>query len=1760
MKDCPARHRLRSRVSQVHGGREMAFQSCRNSINKDRRFFCALLLSVPFLFASACGGGGSNGGGTPPSNPTITSVNVSCSPTSVQTGQTSQCTATVSGTGSYSSLVTWSSTDGTITSAGVFSPSAVGNATITATSAEDSTKSGGATVTVTAPSSITAVSVVCSPTSILTTQTSTCTPTVTGTGSFSTSVTWSVSPTSMGAVGGAGIFTPAEAGTATITATSTQDSTKSGSTTVTVTVPSTIAAVSVVCSPTSILTTQTSTCTPTVTGTGSFSTSVTWSVSPTSMGAISSSGVFTPSGAGTATITATSTQDLSKSGQTIVAVTAQTNLTVTPTSSQLLVFHSQQFTASISGGPTEAVTWAVNGIVGGNLTVGQIDSNGLYLAPNSPPAPATVAISATSETDSTKSASSSVTVLPDANAPAIVAVSPTAGQGGVALDSTVSIQFSDALDASTVTSSSITLSAGTVPINSALSYDPTSNIVSLTPNGVLAPGTLYSVTVNTLIADPAGTPLAAESQWSFTSQSTSSTNGVLSESKVTDPTTLTVVSYGGQKSTPDSQGNFTAAVLPTGSNLVAAMVPGKSFGWLAFTADQSQGTNALAAARVRLQLSRRVPLAGVRNVFVTRYQITASPFAAASSDKVTIDSQTTAESLLFMSPYLYHSDPTKAAVIKAAIAGDPNTALLAQALENASGDADPLSDSTVQTALQTAVISVSNTLSTSANGQPSVTASESTESADAAATLVALATPNCSNWSSNVVPAGQLQCLDLNYMALFPAGTAQNGSYTVTLSNQFCPGNIGKLPFFYTGCDVDSLAIAGPINPSLLPPTGPSSIVPGQGSNGPSSPAGDMLSCGLSGGSSLLNPDCSLLFFQGTSSFSALDPHVGFEAIVKYDFQQLGINLPDNTPVVPQFTMPASSGTTYVVRDYSGGTADSDELSNLFNNGYYGSYSSSLWVAALSINLSHSLTSIPEVFTTGDPSTINQCAWDNIGSSGELGTLTTQMLGQNFSTASEAMSSATSDANVLKGYYINAAEQCASDTVIDSVWDMAMEVTPFSEYLNAALEKIGGAGESYQRLYELSHTASPMETGIVAVSSPFASTPEVQALNPAVVSATNGNQPVQIRGTGFISGAQVHWQLADGTDEGWSITTSFNPTALNVEKNFGSQTASWQVQVVNPGGKSSTWFPFSVTAASQLPDLIVSTGSLSASSAQAGNQITVNYTVKNSGPGSAAASTTRIRLAVNQTATLSDPLLVAFTTPALAVGATSSGSQTVTIPSGTTAGNYYIVVTANADGALTESNGSNNQYPMALSVTAASQLPDLIVSTGSLSASSAQAGNQITVNYTVKNSGPGSAAASTTRIRLAVNQTATLSDPLLVAFTTPALAVGATSSGSQTVTIPSGTTAGNYYIVVTANADGALTESNGSNNQYPMALSVTAASSSFQIGTRVMAQSGGANVRDEQLDSPPRFSQLGGVHGTIAANAKYGTATGCSGTECTGNWWEIQWDSEPPNQNSLMGWSSESVIALAPTAGDVPQPNWASSNYTNGNPFYPSFAPNAPSNQLDGALGNCTWYAYGRLLDLGASKTQLGYFTGNANTWATTAPSTWVDNTPAVNSIAELDANSGFPLGHVAVVESLNSDGTITVTESSSGLIPTGNWMFLWRHRTVSPNWFSHFIHVPLTSGTGGTPSVSGVQPVPVPGLNGTQTLTINGQNFVSGATATYHDPVNNTTYPNNPTTFVSASQIKDTAFNDGGDAGTWTVTVTNPGGSPSTAANFTVN
>lgn len=76
------------------------------------------------------------------------------------------------------------------------------------------------------------------------------------------------------------------------------------------------------------------------------------------------------------------------------------------------------------------------------------------------------------------------------------------------------------------------------------------------------------------------------------------------------------------------------------------------------------------------------------------------------------------------------------------------------------------------------------------------------------------------------------------------------------------------------------------------------------------------------------------------------------------------------------------------------------------------------------------------------------------------------------------------------------------------------------------------------------------------------------------------------------------------------------------------------------------------------------------------------------------------------------------------------------------------------------------------------------------------------------------------------------------------------------------------------------------------------------------------------------------------------------------------------------------------------------------------------------AFGNCTSYAYERRLALGRP---VGSFWGNAATWAMYARSAGylVNNTPAVGAVMQ----NGGGYGHVAIVESVNPDGSITVSE-----------------------------------------------------------------------------------------------------------------------------------
>lgn len=371
----------------------------------------------------------------------VAAVAVSVSPTSANVAAGTQRKFTATVTGTTKTAVTWSLSGvgcnggacGTITAAGLYTaPATVPNpatVTVIATSQADTTKSAKATVTIVA-----AVAVSVSPTSANVVAGAQRQFTATVTGTTNTAVTWSLSGAgcsgaACGTINTAGLYAapnsvPSPAAV-TVTATSQADATKSASATVTVLVP---VKVSVSPASASIATGAQQQFTATVTGTTS--TAVTWSVSGTGCsgavcGTITAAGLYTAPGTipspATVTVTATSQADTTKTAKATVTVVAPVVVSVSPTSSKVVTSAQQQFTATVTGTANTAVSWSVSGTGCSGTACGLVTSTGFYTAPATIPNPPTVAVTATSQADVTKSASATVTIV----TPIVVSVSPS---------------------------------------------------------------------------------------------------------------------------------------------------------------------------------------------------------------------------------------------------------------------------------------------------------------------------------------------------------------------------------------------------------------------------------------------------------------------------------------------------------------------------------------------------------------------------------------------------------------------------------------------------------------------------------------------------------------------------------------------------------------------------------------------------------------------------------------------------------------------------------------------------------------------------------------------------------------------------------------------------------------------------------------------------------------------------------------------------------------------------------------------------------------------------------------------------------------------------------------------------------------------------------------------------------------------------------------------------------------------------------------
>ncbi|MFH1120221.1 MAG: CARDB domain-containing protein [Bacteroidota bacterium] len=247
---------------------------------------------------------------------------------------------------------------------------------------------------------------------------------------------------------------------------------------------------------------------------------------------------------------------------------------------------------------------------------------------------------------------------------------------------------------------------------------------------------------------------------------------------------------------------------------------------------------------------------------------------------------------------------------------------------------------------------------------------------------------------------------------------------------------------------------------------------------------------------------------------------------------------------------------------------------------------------------------------------------------------------------------------------------------------------------------------------------------------------------------------------------------------------------------------------------------------STYPDLTITTASATPSTIVAGNTTTINYSLRNQGNATAGSSYSSFWLDNNNNGIFdgspTDIWLADQANSSISAGTTTSYSRSITIPS-YVLGSKNIMVACDATSIITESNESNNQYFIPISVSA--PLPDLTITTASASPTTIVAGYTTSFNYSLRNQGNSTAASSISSIWLDNNNNGVFdgspTDIWLTDQANASIAAGVTTSYSLTVTIPSGVS-GNKRIMVGCDGTLIINESNESNNQYFVPIIVTA--------------------------------------------------------------------------------------------------------------------------------------------------------------------------------------------------------------------------------------------------------------------------------------------------------------------------------------------------
>ncbi len=301
-------------------------------------------------------------------------------------------------------------------------------------------------------------------------------------------------------------------------------------------------------------------------------------------------------------------------------------------------------------------------------------------------------------------------------------------------------------------------------------------------------------------------------------------------------------------------------------------------------------------------------------------------------------------------------------------------------------------------------------------------------------------------------------------------------------------------------------------------------------------------------------------------------------------------------------------------------------------------------------------------------------------------------------------------------------------------------------------------------------------------------------------------------------------------------------------------------------------------------DLIESSVTGPTSGVVAGGNISVSDTTTNQGGGATSASYTMFYLSTD--GKTKGAMLSYRSVAALAAGASSSATTSMTLPTNLAGSNYVLVCANGSNSPVVETNTANNCTASAAFTVAGADLIESSV-TGP---TTGVAGGNISVTDTTTNQGGGAASASYTMYYLSTD--GKTKGTMLTYRSVAALAVGASSSATTSMTLPANITGTNYVLVCANNGGSPIVETNTANN--------CTASTAFAVA--------GADLIESSVTGPTS----GVAGGTISVSD---TTTNQGGGAASASYTMFYLSSDGKTKGAMLNYRSVAALAVGASSG-----------------------------------------------------------------------------------------------------------------------------------------------------------------------------------------------------------------------------------------------------